>query len=236
MSKGLGDKLVLAISSSALFDLRDSHQIYETQGVEAYRQYQIEHEDEILAPGDAFPLVEKLLALNSTLQQQRVEVILVSRNSADTGLRAFNSIQHYGLGISRAAFVGGRSPDPYLAAFGCHLFLSTHAEDVRSALAAGFGAATICPVVRAEQQATNCALPSTVTPCCFPMSLSGFISRRGSKPSRAMSASRPVNCSVAAHSNPSSLPCTACSKSFPRRSAQFAPRWSPHARLPPMKE
>lgn len=79
MSKGLGDKLVLAISSRALFDLRDSHQIYESQGVEAYRQYQIEHEDEILPPGDAFPLVEKLLALNTTLKQQRVEVILVSR-------------------------------------------------------------------------------------------------------------------------------------------------------------
>jgi 5'-nucleotidase len=143
MSKGLGDKLVLAISSRALFDLSESHRIYESQGVEAYRQYQIEHEDEILTPGDAFPLVEKLLSLNKALQQQRVEVILVSRNSADTGLRAFNSIQHYGLGISRAAFVGGRSPDPYLAAFGCQLFLSTHAEDVRSALVAGFGAATI---------------------------------------------------------------------------------------------
>lgn len=143
MSKGLGDKLVLAISSSALFDLRESHKVYVGQGVAAYRQYQIEHEEEILMPGDAFPLVEKLLALNKTLGHQRVEVILVSRNSADTGLRAFNSIQHYGLGISRAAFVGGRSPDPYLAAFGCHLFLSTHADDVRSALQAGFGAATI---------------------------------------------------------------------------------------------
>ncbi|UVE19366.1 5'-nucleotidase [Pseudomonas sp. LS44] len=143
MSKGLGDKLVLAISSRALFDLRESHRIYEADGVDAYRQYQIEHEDEILMPGDAFPLVEKLLGLNTVLGQPRVEVILVSRNSADTGLRAFNSIQHYGLGISRAAFVGGRSPDPYLAAFGCQLFLSTHAEDVRSALASGFGAATI---------------------------------------------------------------------------------------------
>jgi 5'-nucleotidase len=143
MSAGLGDKLVLAISSRALFDLSASHQIYETEGVEAYRQYQIEHEDEILKPGDAFALVEKLLQLNSSLSQPRVEVILISRNSADTGLRAFNSIQHYNLAISRAAFVGGRSPDPYLAAFGCHLFLSTHAEDVRSALRAGFGAASI---------------------------------------------------------------------------------------------
>ncbi|WP_017938325.1 5'-nucleotidase [Zestomonas thermotolerans] len=143
MGKGLGDKLVLAISSRALFDLTESHRVYETEGVEAYRQYQIEHEEEILAPGDAFPLVEKLLGLNQLLGEPRVEVILVSRNSADTGLRAFNSIQHYGLAISRAAFVGGRSPDPYLAAFGCHLFLSTHAEDVRNALRSGFAAATI---------------------------------------------------------------------------------------------
>ncbi len=143
MGVNLIDKLVLAISSRALFDLSDSHRIYEAEGVEAYRQYQIEHEEEILLPGDAYPLVEKLLSLNRDLGQQRVEVILVSRNSADTGLRVFNSIQHYGLNISRAAFVGGRSPYPYLAAFGCHLFLSTHAEDVRSALEAGFAAATI---------------------------------------------------------------------------------------------
>ncbi|MCU1732704.1 MULTISPECIES: 5'-nucleotidase [Pseudomonas] len=143
MSKGLGDKLVVAISSRALFDLSESHRLYLAEGVEAYRQYQIEHEDEYLEPGDAFLLVEKLLGLNAALGQQRVEVILVSRNSADTGLRVFNSIEHYGLGISRAAFAGGRSPYPYLAAFGCHLFLSTDADDVRSALEAGFAAATI---------------------------------------------------------------------------------------------
>jgi 5'-nucleotidase len=137
------NKLVLAISSRALFDLRDSHQIYMAEGVAAYRQYQIDHEDEILEQGDAFQLVQKLLSLNDRLSQARVEVVLVSRNSADTGLRVFNSIQHYGLDISRAAFVGGRSPFPYLAAFGSHLFLSTHAEDVRSALDAGFAAATI---------------------------------------------------------------------------------------------
>jgi len=141
--KNASNKLVLAISSRALFDLRDSHAIYERDGVGAYRQYQIDHEDEVLEPGDAFLLVEKLLSLNTRLTQARVEVILVSRNSADTGLRVFNSIQHYGLDISRAAFVGGRSPFPYLAAFGSHLFLSTHAEDVRSALDAGFAAATI---------------------------------------------------------------------------------------------
>ncbi|MDF3932718.1 5'-nucleotidase [Pseudomonas citronellolis] len=143
MSKGLGDKLVVAISSRALFDLRESHRIYEAEGVEAYRQYQIGHEDEVLPPGDAFALVQKLLGLNEVLERQLVEVVLVSRNSADTGLRVFNSIQRHGLGISRAAFVGGRSPYPYLKAFGCHLFLSTHVEDVRSALENGFAAATI---------------------------------------------------------------------------------------------
>ncbi|MEJ5057594.1 MULTISPECIES: 5'-nucleotidase [unclassified Pseudomonas] len=143
MAKTIDDKLVLAISSRALFDLSESHKVYLSSGVEAYRQYQIEHEDEILEPGDAFPLVQKLLNLNTSLGRARVEVVLVSRNSADTGLRVFNSIHHYGLAISRAAFVGGRSPYPYLKAFGCDLFLSTHAEDVRSALDAGFAAATI---------------------------------------------------------------------------------------------
>lgn len=143
MSKGLKGKLVLAISSRALFDLSESHQVYLTQGVEAYRKYQIDHEDEVLEPGDAFALVKKLLSFNASLGRERVEVVLVSRNSADTGLRVFNSIQHYGLGISRAAFSGGRNPHPYLNAFGCDLFLSTHAEDVRSALDAGFAAATI---------------------------------------------------------------------------------------------
>ncbi len=114
MSKNLGDKLVVAISSRALFDLSESHRLYLAEGVEAYRQYQIDHEDEVLAPGDAFPLVQKLLGLNAHLGQSRVEVVLVSRNSADTGLRVFNSIEHHGLGIYRAAFVGGRSPYPYL--------------------------------------------------------------------------------------------------------------------------
>jgi len=89
-----GNKLVLAISSRALFDLRDSHAVYMADGVAAYRKYQIEHEDEILEPGDAYLLVEKLLSLNASLSKARVEVILVSRNSADTGLRVFNSIQH----------------------------------------------------------------------------------------------------------------------------------------------
>lgn len=142
----LGDKLVVAISSRALFDLDESHQVYEQEGLEAYRQYQIAREDTPLEQGEAFGLVEKLLRINSLLDgDTRVEVVLLSRNSADTGLRVFNSIQHYGLGITRAAFAGGRSPFQYIPAFGTQLFLSTHAEDVRSTLEAGFAAATILP-------------------------------------------------------------------------------------------
>ncbi|MBT8148917.1 MAG: 5'-nucleotidase, partial [Gammaproteobacteria bacterium] len=131
----LGDKLVIAISSRALFDMRESHEVYEQQGLSAYSQYQIDREDEPLLPGDAFPLVKKLLAINDKLDgENRVEIILLSRNSADTGLRVFNSIAHYGLSIARAAFSGGESPYRYVKAFGSHLFLSTDADDVRSAL------------------------------------------------------------------------------------------------------
>ena len=146
MAKGFGEKLVISISSRALFNLDDSHQVFEQQGLEAYQQYQIDHEDDILEPGEAFALVHKLLSINKLLEgEPRVEVILLSRNSADTGLRVFNSIEHYGLNISRAAFSGGASPYRYVQAFGCHLFLSTHPSDVRSALDNGVAAATLMP-------------------------------------------------------------------------------------------
>ena len=127
-----GNKLVVAISSRALFDLDESHQVFQNEGLAAYSQYQIDHEDDLLAPGDAFQMVKKLLRINDLLGgEPRVEVILLSRNSADTGLRVFNSIKHYGLNITRAAFSGGESPYRYIAPFNSHLFLSTDAEDVR---------------------------------------------------------------------------------------------------------
>jgi 5'-nucleotidase len=139
-------QLVVAISSRALFDLEESNRVFETQGVEAYHTYQREHEDEVLAQGIAFPLVRKLLALNARAPARpRVEVILLSRNTADTGLRVFNSIQHYALDITRAVFTGGSSTHPYVPAFGAHLFLSANPEDVRRALEAGYAAAAIFP-------------------------------------------------------------------------------------------
>lgn len=145
----MSNKLVIAISSRALFNLDDSHRVFEEQGLEAFQHYQIEHEEQPLEPGEAFPLVQKLLHLNEKLGD-RVDVILLSRNSADTGLRVFNSIQHYGLPICRAAFCGGQSPYRYVAAFGCQLFLSTDPEDVRAALAQGVAAATLIASARGE--------------------------------------------------------------------------------------
>lgn len=134
-------ELVVGISSRALFDLDDSNQVFERDGIDAYSQYQIEHESELLKPGVAFSLVQKLLALNE--HAPHVEVILLSRNSADTGLRIFNSIEHYGLNITRAAFSSGASPYRYIRAFGAHLFLSANPNDTRKAINAGCAAATI---------------------------------------------------------------------------------------------
>jgi len=139
-------KLVVAISSRALFDLEESHRVFENEGVDAYCRYQIERENDILEPGVAFNLVQKLLRLNTLGEaRERVEVVLLSRNSADTGLRVFNSIQHYGLQITRAAFSAGQSPYRYVEPFDADLFLSSDPVDVRSALDQRYAAATILP-------------------------------------------------------------------------------------------
>lgn len=138
------NKLVVATSSSALFDLTDSDRVYREEGVQAYASYQIAREDDPLAPGDAFGLVQKLLNINGKLgRSDRVEVILLSRNTADTGLRVFKSIAHHNLDIRCAAFTGGSPPYKYMRPFGCQLFLSTHRQDVVDALCAGMAAASI---------------------------------------------------------------------------------------------
>ena len=136
--------LTVAISSRALFDLEASHRIYTEQGLEAYARYQIEHEDELLEPGVAFALVQKLLRLNDG-EHRRVNVILLSHNSADTGLRIFRAIEHHGLDITQAAFTNGRSPYHYVVPFAADLFLSADPADVAHALEAQTAAATIIP-------------------------------------------------------------------------------------------
>lgn len=139
--------LTVAVTSRALFDLEEGHALFERDGVDAYAHYQRAHEDDVLQPGVAFPVVRKLLALNwgALTEMPRVEVILLSRNSADTGLRIFNSIQHYGLGIVRATFTSGEATWPYVKPFGTDLFLSANPVSVRRALEHGIAAATIMP-------------------------------------------------------------------------------------------
>ncbi len=143
MSSSNTKKLTIGISSMALFDLVESNTVFETEGKEAYCSYQITHEEEVLEPGVAYPLVKKLLGLNERLSDALVEVVLLSRNSADTGLRIFNSISEHGLDIKRAAFTSGQTPFAYISAFEVDLFLSTTPGDVRQALDAGHAAATI---------------------------------------------------------------------------------------------
>jgi len=143
MAMNLDNKLVVGISSRALFDLEYENQIYEEQGLQAYLDYQIAHEKDILKPGTAFPLIRALHKLNEC-GEQLVEIIILSKNSADTSLRIFNSIEHYGLDISRAALVGGNRITPYLSAFNTGLFLSANEQDVQEAIDGGIAAGLIC--------------------------------------------------------------------------------------------
>lgn len=144
MPQTLDDKLVVAISSRALFDLEESNRVFEEEGLERYIEYQILHENEPLLPGVAFPLIRRLLALRDPATgKEAVEVILISRNDANTGLRVFNSIQHHKLNITRAAFTSSRSPYNYLPAFQADLFLSANPDDVSLALQNGKASATL---------------------------------------------------------------------------------------------
>ncbi len=144
------NKLVIAIASSALFDLSESDEVYRKQGGEAYRAYQEQHIDDTLQKGVAFPFVKRLLSLNNSFpDEQPVEVVLFSKNSPETGLRIFRSIAHYGLKIERAVFSSGKESFSYLPAFNASIFLSANEEDVRKAVAAGYAAGTVLksPVV-----------------------------------------------------------------------------------------
>ena len=144
MAYDLTEPLVIGISSRALFDLEAENRIFEEQGVPAYEAYQVAHEDRILGKGSAFPLVEAFLRLNRLQENGRlVEVIVMSRNSPNTSLRIFHSIDHYGLDISRAALTGGAPIAPYLHAFRTDLFLSAFRPDVQQAIDSGFAAGVI---------------------------------------------------------------------------------------------
>ncbi|MFS1512412.1 5'-nucleotidase [Chengkuizengella sp. SCS-71B] len=146
MSYKIENKFVVAVASSALFDLSESDQIFLKRGEEEYRKYQRENESKTLQTGVAYPLIRRLLDLNGNkLDDQPVEVVLLSRNDPDTGLRVFKSIEHYELPISRAAFVKGSNPFLYMDAFNASLFLSANPEDVLQAVQRGLPAGQVFP-------------------------------------------------------------------------------------------
>jgi 5'-nucleotidase len=146
MAFDIGEKLVIGVASSALFDLSGSHQVYLDSGADEYRQYQERHIDAILDKGVAFPFIRRFLNINKYFARYSpVEVVLFSRNSPETGLRVMRSIAHYGLDISRAAFMTGTAPWPYLPAFNTALFLSANEADVHGAIAAGHAAGLVLP-------------------------------------------------------------------------------------------
>ena len=144
MALTLDGKLVVAISSRALFDFEEENQIFEQGDDRAYMQLQRDRLDIPAKPGVAFSLVQKLLAFNET-PSQRVEVVILSRNDPVSGLRVMRSAAHYALPIIRCSFTRGEAPWRYLKPLHANLFLSTHLSDVRAALAAGVPAAQVYP-------------------------------------------------------------------------------------------
>jgi 5'-nucleotidase len=139
-------KLVVGVASSALFDLSESHRIFLEQGEEEYKKYQEKNIDTFLDRGVAFPFIRRFLNINKTFNEEMpVEVVLLSKNSLESGLRVFRSINHYKLDITRAAFTTGQSPYRYIPAFNISLFLSANKDDVNQAINAGFPGGLVMP-------------------------------------------------------------------------------------------
>lgn len=144
MAYELDKRLVVGLASSALFDLTDPDRVFREQGESTYREFQREHEREPLKPGVAFPFIKRLLSLNEIRPDDPpIEVVLLSRNDPDTGMRVMRSIQHHGLNITRAAFLQGRNPHKFIPAFSVNLFLSGNEDDVNQAIAEGYPAGQV---------------------------------------------------------------------------------------------
>ena len=153
MAYDLSNYLVIGVSSRALFDLSVENEIYENEGLEAYCRYQLDHESDVLKPGAGFALINSMLRINQIDENtRRTEVVIVSRNSADTSLRISNSIDHYNLDITRAAFTGGEPVAKYLNAFDVDLFLSATEEDVQAAVESNVASGLIYDGPSANQQ------------------------------------------------------------------------------------
>ena len=148
--------LVIGVASSALFDLAESDAVFREQGEERYREYQREHLDDVLEPGVAFPFIRRLLNLNDLSDRERlVEVVILSRNDPETGMRVMRSVARHGLDITRAIFMQGRSPYRYMAPLRMSLFLSANEDDVREAISLGFAAGRVVGRAVADDGGTD---------------------------------------------------------------------------------
>lgn len=150
------DKLVVAVATTALFDLSEESEIFFTQGLQAFRDHQIKFRHKIPEAGSAFPFVKRFLGLNTLFPELRpVEVVLLSRNHPDAGLRIMDAIKHYGLDITRASFLAGRSPYPFMQSVGAVLFLSTDKTEVTEAVTNGYPAGLVLPYKAATEDDDN---------------------------------------------------------------------------------
>ena len=146
MTTPIEQQIVIAVSSRALFNLESEHHIFEEQGVEAYRAWQVAHANEPLEPGTSFPFIQKLLRINTLFgDKQPFRVVVLSRNTPETGQRFFNSCRAYNLPITAGAFTSGQSTFPYLQAFDASLFLSANKENVFNAVSKGQPAGLVIP-------------------------------------------------------------------------------------------
>ena len=134
MPLDLSQRLVIGVSTRALFNLEVENEVFDKGGIEAFRSYQLENEDIILEPGTAFYLVKSLLELNRIASKPIVEVVVMSKNSPETGMRVLNSLEKYGLNITRVALTGGEPLAPYINAYDVDLFLSKDSKDVQTVI------------------------------------------------------------------------------------------------------
>ncbi|WP_201597270.1 5'-nucleotidase [Psychrobacter fulvigenes] len=160
MAVDFSNTLIVAISATALFDLSESEnyllqllQQRPDSAIKEFRDYMAEREDDPLAIGAGYPLIQALLNLNKycnecpdkelDIEAPLVEVVIVSKSSPDTGIQVLNAIREYKLNISRSAFISGSLVAPYIADFEVDLFLTTNREDAQQVADANICACAI---------------------------------------------------------------------------------------------
>ncbi len=156
MAYPIEKKLVVGITSTALFDFSKEHQIFLEDGLEAFRAYQAEHHADVPAPGAAYPFVKRLLHLNKLFPEEApVEIVILSRNDPEVGRRMLAAMPHYDLDISRAFLLSGKDPYPYMKAVNACLYLSTNKDEVKSAISQGYPAGQVLPCAKLDEDDDN---------------------------------------------------------------------------------